>query len=141
MIEHVKPRKEHNLETPEEASERRLSDRACKAKKRALETPEEASDRRSSDTACKAKKIALETPEEASKCILSNKASQAKKRALESCEETQVRRKKDRLCKRARKVSTISVEGAIDSFLAKAKCGPDYVCTCCHRLTNNCVLQ
>ena len=35
----------------------------------------------------------------------------------------------------AKKRSTnISIEDAIATFLLKAKMGPDYVCTCCHRM-------
>ena len=117
-----------------EAFERKSCNRADVAKKRALETEEEAFERKSCNRADVAKKRALETEVEAFERNSCNRAGVAKKRALESTKETEQRRKKNRLAMADKRVSIISVEHAIDSFISKTKQGPDYVGTSCHRL-------
>ena len=40
----------------------------------------------------------------------------------------------NRLCMRAKRASTVSLDNVIALFLSKIRCGPDYVCTVCHRM-------
>ena len=54
----------------------------------------------------------------------------ASMRASETAEQTVHRREKDR----SNKASNVSVQQAIMSFHADIKNGPDFVCSCCHRL-------
>jgi len=78
--------------------------------KRANETDQKTLERRTSDRQCKANKMANETEQEA----IERKASNMKQTAR----------------KRARTI----VDAVIKEFVAKVKMGPDYVCTCCHRM-------
>ena len=67
----------------------------------------------------------------------SNRASKAKKRALESEMELEHRRSSDRANKAKKRAwghPDMSIDNVIDCFIAKTRQGPDYVCTCCHRL-------
>ena len=58
----------------------------------------------------------------------------AKLRALENPDETQCRQEQNRAHMTMKRGTTVSVDNAISTFLLKAKMGPDYVCTCCHRM-------
>ena len=81
------------------------SNRACAAKKRASETHDESLCRKESNRACAAKKRASETSEEYSQRKQSNRTAMMNK-----------------------------IECAISAFHAEIKFGPDFVCTCCHRI-------
>ena len=126
--------KKRASETPDEALHRQESDRACTANKRALETPDEALHRQESDRACTANKRALETPDEALRRQESDRARNARKRAIESSEHYSQRKKINRTAMTNKRSKSVSVESAVSSFHAEVKFGPDFVCTCCHRM-------
>ena len=88
---------------------------------------------RVSDNACKAKRRALETEEESIQHRVSHNTYRAKKRPLETDGKSNKRRKRNRVSM-SKRASGIPVQHAIDSFIAKTKLRPDYVCTCCHHL-------
>ena len=63
------------------------------------------------DNLCKSRKRALETPEQ----VLLRKETS----------------KEHMSCKRSK---SVSVEEAISAFHSETRAGPDFVCTCCHRM-------
>ena len=121
-------------ETPDEALRRQECDRARGAIKRASETPDEALRRQESNRTCTAKKRALETQDEALCRRECDTAHAAGKRALESSEDYSQRKQSDRAAISKRRSKSVSIECAISAFHAEVKFGPDFVCTCCHRM-------
>ena len=121
-------------ETEEDSVARRERDRSYRAQKRALETEEDSIARRERDKIFRAQKRALETEEDSAIRREHDRSSKTKKRALETEKELSKRKSSDRIRKALKKSTSTSVEAAIDSFITKTKQGPDYVCTCCHRL-------
>ena len=89
----------------------RERDKMRKARKRASETPKETMNRQETDRMCKASKRAYETPQQvlqrkqADKCLVSNKRNRS-----------------------------VTIEQTIYAFHSETKGGPDFVCTCCHRM-------
>ena len=63
-----------------------------------------------------------------------DQACKAKKRESETAVETAQRRKQDRACKAKRRALVVPIEKYITNFQSKVKQGPEFVCTCCHRL-------
>ena len=121
-------------ETETELAKRRLSNRQCTAAKRAKETEPEATKRRLSNRQCTASKRASETEPESAKRRLSNRQCTASKRANENEIESAKRRAKNKKLMAKSRTEIKSIENIIDNYLAKVKVGPDYVCTCCHRM-------
>jgi hypothetical protein len=67
-----------------------------------------------------------------------DKLQKACKRAAESSEQTLHRQQQNKehmaSVRAAKKANDVSIEQAIVSFHSDIKNGPDFVCTCCHRL-------
>ena len=109
-----------------------------KAQKRALEAEDEALYRHQSNRACTARKRACETEADTLQRRERDRACTARKRACETEPDTLQRRERDRACtarKRASKrASCIPIDKAISAFQSRVKIGPEYVCTCCHRM-------
>ena len=121
-------------EIPEETASRQKRNSACMASMRASETPEETASRQKRNSARMASMRASETPEKTVDRQKSDKLHKVQKRALETPEETMQRNQRDKervSCKRSKGVS---VEEAITSFHSETRAGPDFVCTCCHRM-------
>ena len=121
-------------ETSAETLRRQKHNRACTAKKRASETSAETLHRQEHNRACTAKKRASETSAETLHRQEHNRACTAKKRASETSAETLRRQEQNRACTARRRASTIPIEKRIADFQHKIKQGPEFVCTCCHRL-------
>ena len=102
---------ERENQTAVETARRQQHDRACKAKKRESETAVETARRQQHDRAYKAKKRESETVVETAQRWKQNRAYMANRRAL-----------------------VVSMEKYITDFQSKIKQGPEFVCTCCHRL-------
>ena len=116
--------------------QRREKEKACKASMRATESSEQTVLRREKD---KASMRATETGEQTVQRREKDKACKASMRATESSEQTFQRREKDKVHKDSmRKPSNISAEQAIVHFHSDIENGPDFVCTCCHRLKKCC---
>ena len=81
-----------------------------------------------------ARKRALESPIDTICRQEQNRARMAKTRALESPSEASHRQEKNRTQMATRRTMNVSVDSAITRFLSKTKLGPDFVCTCCHRM-------
>ena len=63
-----------------------------------------------------------------------DRARNAKKRALESSEDYSQRKQSNKTAMTIRRSKALSVGCAISAFHAEVKLGPDFVCTCCHRM-------
>ena len=79
-------------------------------------------------------KQANETEVETAKRRASNRQCQATKRANEPEKETSKRRAKNCHLMAKTRAEIKSIESIIEDYLAKVQVGPDYVCTCCHRM-------
>ena len=90
---------------------RHKQDRIRKASMRELETCEETLHRHKQDRICK-----------------------ASMRELEACEETLHRKHNNKVTMANKRKSYVSVDHSILSFHCDIKNGPDFVCTCCHRM-------
>ena len=129
------------LETEKDSAIRRERDRSSKARKKILETEEDSIARRERDRIFRAQKRALETEEDSAIRREHDRSSKTRKRALETEKDLLKHKSSDRIRKALKKRTSTSVEAAIDSFITKTKQGPDYVCTCCHRIMyRQCVL-
>ena len=115
---------------------RRASDRLCKANKRANESDCDTELRRARDRLCQANKRANESDCDTELRRASNRLCQANKRANESECDTEMRREQDRCSTASARALSKSpdVHVVIQQFLSKVTVGPDYVCTCCHRM-------
>ena len=102
--------------------------------KQALESPCETMARREQVRAHTAKKRALESPCETMARCEQVQAHTPKKRALESPSETIARREQIRVNTAKRRALPVAIDNAIGNFQSKAKMGPDFVCTVCHRM-------
>ena len=120
--------------TPTETLARQERDRDYKAAKKASETPGEMLARQKRDRACKAAQKASESPAETFARLERNRACKATRKACESSAETIARQKSNRACKTVKRLSPMSIEEAISNFLSLTKLGPEFVCTCCHRM-------
>ena len=58
----------------------------------------------------------------------------ANARASESIVQSLQRKKQDKMYKISKRTATVTIDSAISNFLGKIRQGPDYVCTCCHRM-------
>ena len=126
--------KKRAAETEHESSVRKQQDKARNAKKRALETELESSVRKQQNKARNAKKRDVETEHESSVRKNQDKERNAKKRALESECQILLRQKKNKQRTASKRTTSITLDKAIDTFLSKAKLGPEFVCMCCNRM-------
>ena len=122
------------LESPSESMARREQDRTYSAKKKALESPSQRMARREQNKTYTASKRALESPSERMARREQHRTYSAKKKALESPSQRMARREQERIYAAKKRAMNISIDNAIATFYSKAKMGPDYVCTICHRL-------
>ena len=118
-------------ETPEETVD---SDKLRKTQKRASETREETGDRQKSDKLRKGQIRASETREETGDRQKSDKLRKGQKRALETPGETMQHKQRDNERASCKRSKGVSVEEAITTFDSETRAGPDFVCTCCHRM-------
>ena len=122
------------LETEQESEQRRKNNAASLAHRRALETEQESEQRRKNNAASLAHKRALETEDETRELRIADRTRAAKRRALESEKQSEERRLQSKRIMASKRQRSSPLQCVIDSFLAKTKQGPDYVCTSCHRL-------
>ena len=122
------------LETDTEVLCRRQSDRLAKKQKRMLETESEALCRRETNKLTMKQKRLCEADSEAFCRKEANRLNMKYARLSESEDVAKMRKEMNRLCMRAKRLSTVSLDNVIALFLSKIRCGPDYVCTVCHRM-------
>ena len=148
----AKRKTEHNL--PDKAMKRvrvsqsdsvksamKAKDKLQKATKRASETSEQTLQRQQRSRKHVASMRASETSEQTLHRRETDRSKKASMRASETIERTMHRKEQDRKHKAtmraAKKASDVSVQQAIMSFHSDIKNGPDFVCSCCHRLMYN----
>ena len=121
-------------ETCEEITERREQNRTRMMSTRASETCEETTERREQGRVYKESMRASETCEETTERREQNRTRLASMRAYESHSEMLQRKtnNKDNMAKLRQ--CTVTVENAILVFEHEIKLGPDFVCTCRHRM-------
>ena len=124
-------------ESSEQTLQRQQHDREYKASVRAAESSEQTLHRQQHDREYKASVRAAESSEQTLQRQQHDREYKASVKATESSEQTLHRQQHDREYKasvRAAKKANVSIEQAIVSFHSDIKNGPDFVCTCCHRL-------
>ena len=121
-------------ELPTETLARQERDRTRKAIRIASESPDKTLVRQERDRTCKAIRIASESPNKTLARQERDRKCKAAKKASESPAETLARQERDRACKAAKRSLHLSIEEAISNFQSQIKFGPDFVCTCCHRM-------
>ena len=126
--------KKRALESPSETLCRQEESRVRMSKRRALESPSDILCRQEENRVRMSKKRAVENPSETLCRQEENRVRMSKKRALESPSEIMCRQEKNRVCMAKKRSINVSVDQAVSIFLSKAKMGPDFVCTSCHRL-------
>ena len=93
---------------------------------------------RAKDKFKKASKRASETNKQTLHRQRQDREHKASIKVRETNEQSLHRREQNRKCKASmrasKKTSTVSIQQAITSFHSEIKNGPDFVCTCCHRL-------
>ena len=134
--------------------ESKQSDNVRKAAKRACETGEETRKRQTHNKECirkcetrgKALKRQAqhkqhmasvrqcETHDQTMERQAQNQQHTASVRASETPEQTLNRRQSNKQSMSIKRKRNVSVECAVSAFHSKVKLGPDYVCTCCHRM-------
>ena len=125
-------------ETSEQTVHRREKDRNHKASMRTTETSEQTVHRREKDRNHKASMRTTETSEQTVHRQQQNRECMTSMRATETSEQTVHRQQQNRQhmasMRATKKASNVSVQQAIMSFHSDIKNGPDFVCSCCHRL-------
>ena len=121
-------------ETPEQTLHRQEKDRLCKESKRASETPEQTLHRQEKDRLCKESKKASETPEQTLHRQEKDRLRKESKKAYETPDEILHRKQTNKECVSNRRKRCAPLESGISAFHSDVKSGPDFVCTCCHRM-------
>ena len=130
----IEMRNKRSKKTMEMCELRKANDRERKARKRASASDSDTNLRRASDRLHKATKRDNASAYDTELRRASNKLCQANKRANQNDCDTVRRREKDCCSTASVRAQSKSVGKVIQDFLAKVKVGPDYVCTCCHRM-------
>ena len=113
---------------------RRASDRLHKATKRDNDDEHDTELRRASDRLHKANKRDNDDEHDTELRRASDRLRKANKRSYDNEHDTERRKEKDRCSTASARAQSKSIDVVIQEFLAKVKVGPDYVCTCCHRM-------
>ena len=141
-------------ETPEQTVNRQEHDKLRKSSMRASETPEQTVNRKMQS---RARMTGMRASEQTVNRQMQSRARMTSMRASETPEQTVNRQEHDKLRNARKRVSEtpvqllqrketnkermlckrskcVSVEQAISAFHSEIKAGPDFVCTCCHRM-------
>ena len=121
-------------ETEHDTCTRRDTNKQNMARKRADETEHDTCTRRDANKQNMARKRADETEHDTCTRRDTNKQNMARKRADETEHETDKRRAKNRHLMANSRAECKPIDVVIHQFQTKVKLGPEYVCTCCHRM-------
>ena len=122
------------FETHDQTLNRQQQDTLRKSSTRAIETHDQTLNRQQQDKLRKSSTRAIETHDQTLNRQQQDKLHTARKRAAETPVQVLQRKetnKEHMLCKRSK---CVSVEQAISAFHSEIKAGPDFICTCCHRM-------
>ena len=120
-------------ETPEQTAQRILAQRTRTTANRESETPEQTTQRMLAQKTRTTANRESETPEHTAQRILEQKRRTTANRESETTEETAKRRKLEKTRIYQSRANSNLTE-ITKLFEEKIKSGPDYVCTCCHRM-------
>ena len=101
---------------------------------RASETCEQTLQRQEWNRKCMASVRASETCEQTLQRQEQNRTCMASVRASETCEQTLQRQERNRKCMASTRERSVTLEAALSTFHSEVKLGPNFVCTCCHRM-------
>ena len=125
-------------ESSEQTLHRQQHDREYKASVRAAESSEQSLHRQQQNKEHMASMRAAESSEQTLHRQQHDREYKASVRAAESSEQSLHRQQQNKehmaSVRAAKKANDVSIEQAIVSFHSDIKNGPDFVCTCCHRL-------
>ena len=122
------------LETVEDTSRRQEQNRTRMASMRACESQEQTLRRQEQNRTRMASMRASESQEQTLRRQEQDRTCTASMRASETQEQTLQRQKQDRTHRANKRKRSLLVEDAIAAFHSEIKLGPDFVCTCCHRM-------
>ena len=120
--------------TGEETLKRQAQNKQHVASVRACATGEETLKRQAQNKQHMASVRACATGEETLKRQAQNKQHMASVRASETSEQALHRRQSNKQTMSSTRKRNVSVECAVSAFHSEVRLGPDYVCTCCHRM-------
>ena len=89
---------------------------------------------RDKNRTCMASVRASETCEQTLQRQEQNRTCMASVRASETCEQTLQRQERNRKCMASMRERSVTLEAALSTFQSEVKLGPNFVCTCCHRM-------
>ena len=121
-------------ESEERAILKKDRDRIHKACMRASETCEQTLHRQKHDRVRKMNMRASETCEQTLHRQEQNRSHMVSMRASETPDEIQRRKHSNKEAMTNKRKKDVSLEHAIGAFHSQVKFGPNFVCTCCHRL-------
>ena len=117
-----------------ETAARRAKNQKLMSNKRASESDIETAARRAKNQKLMSNKRASESDIESAARRQADRVAKAGRRASESSDQASQRREKDKTQKLNRLKATVAIDHAINAFHFKIKQGPEFVCTCCHRM-------
>ena len=122
------------LETAEQTAQRKLRDKVSTANKRKMEIPEQTAQRKFSDKISKAGKRYFETLEQT---VIRRKVQRgitAKNKKSKTQQEKAKLNEKERERLAQSRNTADDISEITRLFQKKVQSGPDFVCTCCHRI-------
>ena len=121
-------------ETCQQTLRRQEQNRIHMVSMRASETCEQTLHRQEQDRVRKMSMRASETCEQTLHRKEQDKVRKMSMRASETPDEMMHRKQRNKKAMTNKRKANVSVEHAIDAFHSEIKFGPNYVCTCCHRM-------
>ena len=121
-------------ETREKTCNRQAQSKEHMASIRQCETREDRLKRRTQNKQHMASVRQCETREKTCNRQAQSKEHMASVRASETPDQTLHRRQSNKQSMSSTRKRNVSIECAVSAFHSKVKFGPDYVCTCCHRM-------
>ena len=121
-------------ESDTERASRQEKNKKLMSDKRACESDTERASRQEKNKKLMSDKRAHESDIETVTRREANRVAMAGRRASESSDQASQRREKIRIQKAKKLKATVAIDHAIDAFHSKIKQGPEFVCTCCHRM-------
>ena len=157
LCDNISKAYKRKMETSEQSAQRKHRDNISKANRKKIETSEQTAQRKLRNNISKAHHRKMETPEQRAQRKFTDKMSKASNRNMETFEQTVTRRKIQRAITAKNKKSQTQEEKAklkekererlaqsrntayaiseiTRLFQKKVQSGPDFVCTCCHRI-------
>ena len=130
----VRKARGRSTETDQQTLQRQEQNRTRMASVRASETCEQTLQRQERNRTCMASVRASETCEQTLQRQEQNRTRMASVRASETCEQTLQRQERNRKSMASTRERSVTLEAALSTFQSEIKLGPNFVCTCCHRM-------